>query len=308
MKMPIDHIRIGPRRREDLGDLKSLAESIRRFGVIHPIVVDQDGTLVAGERRLRACEWLGYEIIEVRCYGDLTEAERAEIELEENLHRKDLTPYERAKTMVQLVATARQLAQAHKDKELSMAPDDFRTEAARKSRGRPLEPGSYRDLAQRTGIPVATIRDAEQHVAAVERYPELAPMPQADALTIAKNLDRLPEAEQAQKREALRRYDPQVLAELAEKPPLPPGPSMHQQVDANPERRWYESLHRLYVLINSVHRLGGMRQLAASWSATYRQHSADELRDVIALLQAIQDDLDALGTEERHGIPAGQDA
>jgi hypothetical protein len=48
-------------------------------------------------------------------------------------------------------------------------------------------------IEQRTGILQPTLRRAEAHVAAVEKYPELTPMPQSDAITISKNLDKLPE-------------------------------------------------------------------------------------------------------------------
>src|SRR5262245_52403896 len=111
MQRAIHSIQIGIRRREHLGDLEGLAASIQRYGLIHPIVVDAAGTLVAGERRLRACLQLGWTEVEVRLYGELTAEERAAIELEENLQRKNLTPLERSKTLVQLIETTRMIVQ-----------------------------------------------------------------------------------------------------------------------------------------------------------------------------------------------------
>lgn len=102
MKMAISDMKIGDRRREELGDIEGLARSIERFGLLHPPVVDDHGHLVAGLRRVRAHELLGLTEIEVRRFADLTEAERREIELEENIRRKDLTPHERSKHVVQL--------------------------------------------------------------------------------------------------------------------------------------------------------------------------------------------------------------
>jgi ParB-like nuclease domain len=101
-RMAIDEIRIVQRCRQELGGLEALAASIQQHGLIHPIVIAQDGTLVAGERRLKACQLLGWVEIDVRVYEDLTDAERWAIELEENLQRKDLTEYERSKTMMAL--------------------------------------------------------------------------------------------------------------------------------------------------------------------------------------------------------------
>ena len=109
MALPVDAITIPERRREDYGDIAGLAASIEKYGLLHPIVLDDEATLVAGGRRLEAVKSLGWDTVPVRAFGELTEAERHEIELEENLQRKDLTPYERSKTLVKLVETARQV-------------------------------------------------------------------------------------------------------------------------------------------------------------------------------------------------------
>lgn len=52
------------------------------------------------------CQRLGWEEIDVRFYGSLSAEERYEIELEENLRCKDLTSYERSKTMMRLPEAA----------------------------------------------------------------------------------------------------------------------------------------------------------------------------------------------------------
>ena len=62
----ITAIKVGERHRGDLGDLRSLARSIEDVGLLHPVVVDKTGTLIAGERRLRAFELLGRSEIPVR--------------------------------------------------------------------------------------------------------------------------------------------------------------------------------------------------------------------------------------------------
>ena len=56
----IEDIKIGDRRREDLGDIEGLAESIRQYGLLAPPVLTDDGTLVAGQRRVEAMKRLGW--------------------------------------------------------------------------------------------------------------------------------------------------------------------------------------------------------------------------------------------------------
>src|SRR6056297_2846088 len=89
--MKIDDIKVDERFRKDFGDIEELAKSIEQHGLIQPPVVHNDGTLIAGERRYRACKMLELEEIEVRTLNDLTELEMRELELEENLHRKAFT-------------------------------------------------------------------------------------------------------------------------------------------------------------------------------------------------------------------------
>lgn len=88
----VEDIKRENRIRFDMGDLKELAKSIEEFGIIHPPVVDQNLVLIAGGRRLAACdEILKWEEIEVDIREDIDELTRRELELEENVQRKDLT-------------------------------------------------------------------------------------------------------------------------------------------------------------------------------------------------------------------------
>jgi ParB family chromosome partitioning protein len=61
------------------------------IGLLHPVVVRSDGRLIAGERRLRACQQLGWGDVPVRVV-DLNEIVRAEFA--ENAVRKDFLPTE----------------------------------------------------------------------------------------------------------------------------------------------------------------------------------------------------------------------
>ena len=92
--IPVDSIDVAPdRQRKEIPDayIESLADSIRRRGLIHPIVIRRDHTLVAGECRLRAHKLLGYDYIIVQYVDEISPEELELIELEENVKRKSLT-------------------------------------------------------------------------------------------------------------------------------------------------------------------------------------------------------------------------
>lgn len=78
-------------------ELRSLAESIKAFGLSQPIHVYKSGhgsfTLLFGERRLRAAKMAGLETIQAVVYKDSPD-NVTEMQLAENLHRKDLTDVE----------------------------------------------------------------------------------------------------------------------------------------------------------------------------------------------------------------------
>lgn len=90
-RLKISDIKVGSRFRKDFGDIESLATSISSKGLLHPIIVDNKKGLIAGERRLQAHKMLGLEEIEVKYLKDIDDVTRKEIEIEENLKRKDFT-------------------------------------------------------------------------------------------------------------------------------------------------------------------------------------------------------------------------
>ncbi len=280
-RLPIADIVVGERRREDYGDIDALAASIREHGLIHPIVVDDRNRLVAGGRRLRACAAIGMASVEVRTLGDLSDEEVRAIELEENLRRKDLTPYERSKNVVALVETAAEVDRS-----------EFRPTVGQKPRGRPAEAGSLRRVAERVGIPAQTIQRARDHVGAVDSYPELAPLPQADALKIATKLDAMPEPERVEARSAVMRSEPNTMASLTDRPPVPTDlPTPRQHATNNPARKWNEALHDIYVRLNSVRDHGGISVTTRKWSAEQKADFVDEVEHLIEVLSGWRDAL-----------------
>lgn len=87
-----------PRKNFDEESLDELANSIKEYGVIQPIIVtkkDDYYEIIAGERRWRAAKLAGLEEIPAIIRED-DEQKNREIALIENIQREDLNPYEKA--------------------------------------------------------------------------------------------------------------------------------------------------------------------------------------------------------------------
>jgi ParB family chromosome partitioning protein len=87
-----------PRKKFDEDALLELAESIKQFGVLQPLLVqkrDDYYEIIAGERRWRAAKIAGIKEVPV-IVKQLTEQEIMEISLIENIQREDLNPIEEA--------------------------------------------------------------------------------------------------------------------------------------------------------------------------------------------------------------------
>jgi ParB family transcriptional regulator, chromosome partitioning protein len=112
MLIPISKIVPNPRQPRHLmktEDLAELADSIREHGIIQPLIVtreiDEDVyTLIAGERRLRAAKLAELEVVPV-IIRQVTDQQRLELALIENVQRADLTPLETADAYLQLNET-----------------------------------------------------------------------------------------------------------------------------------------------------------------------------------------------------------
>lgn len=87
-----------PRKNFDEDSLQELSESIRQFGVLQPLLVQDKGdyyAIIAGERRWRASKLAGLKEVPV-IIKDLTDQEVVEISLIENIQRENLNPIEEA--------------------------------------------------------------------------------------------------------------------------------------------------------------------------------------------------------------------
>ena len=109
MNINIKDLKIVNRGRKDLGDIAGLAESIKKFGLINPVLVQplvDDAQykyeLIAGERRTRASIFAGLSTIVATTRDECSELMKKELELEENIQRKELLWSEQCQMMLML--------------------------------------------------------------------------------------------------------------------------------------------------------------------------------------------------------------
>jgi len=143
------------RFREDFGDIEELAESIEKYGIIHPPVVDEDFNIIAGERRIRAMQYLGYKEIPVRQMSDLNELELREIELEENIRRKQFSWTEEVKAKREIDEIKREIHGS-------------------KVKGHETDGWGVTDTAKELDQSVGTVSQDIKLAKALDEYPELA--------------------------------------------------------------------------------------------------------------------------------------
>ena len=101
-ELEIADILVRSRLRNDLGELGTLTNSVRKHGLLSPIIVDKDNTLIAGLRRLEACKQAGLTRIPTfKLNTDYRGIEALDIQSDENLCRQPLT-HEELERQIQL--------------------------------------------------------------------------------------------------------------------------------------------------------------------------------------------------------------
>jgi ParB/RepB/Spo0J family partition protein len=208
---PISDIRVGPRHRKDLGDLAPLAASIAEVGLLHPVVVRPDRTLISGERRLRAAELLGWTDVPIHVVDGLEETLRAlQAEIDENVCREDFLITESVAVGEEIERPFSDEAKANQRRRKGKQP------GTDNSGNLPdLSPIEVRDkVAAVLGMSGRTYERAKAVVAAAAAEPEkFGPL--------AQDMDRTGKVNGSYKRLCTARAAESIRAEP---PPLPDGP------------------------------------------------------------------------------------
>jgi len=102
VQVPVSDIRIKKRIRKDVGDLDALMESLEAHGQVNPVLITARYELIAGHRRLESARRLGWQSVDARIVNDADACLKLTLEIEENLHRLDLTDAELAEARSRL--------------------------------------------------------------------------------------------------------------------------------------------------------------------------------------------------------------
>jgi ParB/RepB/Spo0J family partition protein len=159
--VPIDKIQVGERFRNEYGDIDFLAASLKKEGIIQPLAVKDNGDgsyiLLAGGRRIKAAIQAEIKEVPIRVFpNNLNDLEMLNIELMENVARKDLSWAEAATLKSKIYEVQKAL---HGGEKTSTAQD---------------APGfSKRDLAAMLGLSVGNVVDDINLAKALDVFPQL---------------------------------------------------------------------------------------------------------------------------------------
>ena len=142
------------RARKELGDIDELTKSILIKGQISPILITKDNELIAGERRLRACQSIGIPVHAIY-REDVDDITMKELELEENIQRKDMEWQERI-TLTKDITVLKQ------------------EKYGKKGAGNSQEGWSLKDTASLLGKSKPSVQQDIELADAMERLPILA--------------------------------------------------------------------------------------------------------------------------------------
>lgn len=133
-EVPLTKIKVGERYRKDYDLDEDFVASIKEKGIIQPITVSMDYSLLAGGRRYAAAAQLEFTTVPVIRRKITGRDDALEIELYENIYRKDLTWQERAELEKDLHAV-----KSEKDPEWSLRKQADETHSSKTQVGRRIE-------------------------------------------------------------------------------------------------------------------------------------------------------------------------
>jgi len=275
--MKISEIKIGQRARKDSGDIPSLARSIETTGLIHPIAVGPDGSLIAGFRRIEAFRLLGRDEIPHRVIDNIDDAMKIlQAERDENTERKPFNPSEALDLAERLEPLERKAA---KDRQRNAGRNHGRGKAsiAPDKLAEPIKGTASDRVAQAVGLSRHTLTKIKAVTEAAKQNPERYQ-------PLVEEMDRTGKVDRVSKQLG------RMKAEEA-------GPIPEEVSLRNPEWRWTMAFHDLYKFMNSTRDAGGIEKLVTSWSGKARARYLEEIRKVIAVLERWASYLERSGNE-----------
>jgi ParB-like chromosome segregation protein Spo0J len=284
-------------------EYRALVKDIRENGLREAIWL-YEGKIIDGRNRYKACRELGVEPDYQQWNG---EGSIINFVISLNLHRRHLSSSQKAVIALEVekflsveakerqrggqggVLLSQKIEQANPGKATEQAAKLIGTNRQYVSDAKVIEKKAPQALVEiKAGK--ATIPDVRQHIAAVEKYPELVVIPtRKDAVTVAKNLDAIPEERRTEVRQKLANHDQNVLAELAEKPPMR---EREFSVGESPGERWSKGLVKVSQIFMSLTTHGGIKKLVSSWTEREKKIYHKKLCDTLETLTNLKEDLE----------------
>ena len=181
----ITRIRVNARLRRRLGDLSELKDSMQTRGLINPVTVTADGELIAGERRLRSAQELGWAEIDVRIWRPAEGLELLDVEAEENLCRLALSPgeaelyWQRRKELIAPLQPKNQWDSLDQN-DTGKRPQDRKTDV-KAAKGTGFSPNTLKKVEEVRVTAENPDEDEEVRAEAEQQYEKLLTEPDAKA-------------------------------------------------------------------------------------------------------------------------------
>lgn len=273
--MEINLIRVGKRHRKDLGDLTSLAESIRQQGLLHSIVVDQEGNLLCGARRLAACKALGWKTIAVNRVKVEGELQRLRCELDENSERQDFTPEEAVLIGEAIEAVERKAAKERQKEHGKTAPGKKADTCAKVSQVNGSQPKRQPEAATIAASAVNMSRPTYTKAKAVVQAARSEPAkyaPIVDEMNRTRNVDRA--------------YKKTVKQQVADGVCEKPAKSIREEVNESVAMRWTNAIHEVSLLFHGIDRHENFGKVIEGWTRKHKDHAIKEALAIITKLES----------------------
>jgi hypothetical protein len=249
-------------------EFAALAVDIQEHG-LREAIWTHDEKIIDGRNRFKACEKLSLKPVFRKWDG---KGSLVSFVVSLNLHRRHLNESQRAMVAAKIASLPKG---ANQHAPIGATSQDGAAEMLNVSprsvtRAKAVQESGDASLIADVESGEVTVSAAAKHVAAVTRYPELRNISrEKDVLTVAKNLDALSEDERNVARSKLMKNDQNMLALLAEKPPMPRAAPKRKKT---PAEAWQDKLVEMNNFFTSVKKLGGGQVLTANWTKAQRDY------------------------------------
>ena len=163
--------------REDVGDIRTLAESIQQEGLLHPLTVRPYGEvkyeIVAGRRRYESCKLIGMKLIPCNIAEEMDDRRAVLVSLKENMRRGDITAAEKKRAIAKLLEMDGGDTPAREERRRIRRRHRVRLKAALLGRSRGGQTSKVHRAADRKCRPLALILTAGQ----AADSPQFIPVP-----------------------------------------------------------------------------------------------------------------------------------